>query len=69
MSTTTASEILGANDLPADYAERVERAGALLDRHGEVELLRLIAGVLEARGLQFAADQVRRAIARVEQGS
>ena len=63
------NDILKANDWPADYAESVEHLSALLDRHGEAELLRIIAGVFEARGLQFAAGQVRRAIARVEQGS
>ena len=39
------------------------------ERHDEIELVPIIAGVFEARGLQFAASQVRRAIARVEQGT
>jgi hypothetical protein len=42
----------------------------LLERHDEIELLRIVAGVLEARAAcGFASGQVRRAIARVEQGS
>jgi hypothetical protein len=41
----------------------------LLGRHDEIELLRIVAGVFEAHGLQFAAGQVRRAVARIEQGA
>jgi hypothetical protein len=52
-------EILKANNWPESYANSVERVLYLLERHDEIELLRIIAGVFEARGLQFAAGQVR----------
>jgi hypothetical protein len=66
--TTTTTDILQANDWPDGYENSVERVLYLLERHDEIELLRIIAGVIEARGLRFAASQVRRAIARVERG-
>jgi hypothetical protein len=62
-------EILKANTWPDSYTNSVERVLYLLERHDEIELLRIVAGVFEARGLQLVASQVRRAIARVEQGS
>jgi hypothetical protein len=62
-------EILKANTWRDSYANSVERVLYLLERHDEIELLRIVAGVFEARGLQFVASQVRRAIARVEQGT
>jgi len=65
----TTMEILKANNWPDSYANSVERVLYLLERHDGIELLRIVAGVFEARGLQLAAGQVRRAIARVEQGS
>ena len=61
--------IIKANGWPADYVDSIERVCVLLDRHGEAEMPRIRAGVLEARGLAFAAGQIRRAVARVEQGS
>jgi hypothetical protein len=65
MKTT---DIVKANNWPADYVESVERINALVERHGDAELLRMLVAVFEARGTQFAASQVRRAIARVDQG-
>jgi hypothetical protein len=62
-------EILKANKCPNKYANGNERVLYLLERHNEIELLRIIAGVFEARGLQFAGGQVRCAIASVEQGN
>jgi hypothetical protein len=67
--TTTTTEILKANNWPDSYTNSVERVLYLLERHDEIELLRIVAGVFEARGLQFAASQVRRVIVRVEQGT
>ena len=46
---------------PADYADDIERRAGRSPRR--VETLRIVAGVFEARGLQFAASQVWRAIA------
>jgi hypothetical protein len=48
-------EILKANYWPDSYANSVERVPYLLERHDGIELLRIIAGVFEARCLQFAA--------------
>ena len=67
--TATTTDILQANDWPDGYGNSVERVLYLLERHDEIELLRIISGVFETYVLQFAAGQVRRAIARVEQGS
>jgi hypothetical protein len=42
---------------------------ALLDRHGDVAALRIVAAVLRRAGSRFAAGQVRRAVARgIERG-
>ena len=65
----TAGEIVQVQDWPAVYTDSIARVMSLLERHGEGETLRIIAAVLEARGLQFAAGQVRRAVARIEQGA
>jgi hypothetical protein len=69
MSTMTTTDIIKANGWPADYVDSIDRVCVLLDRHGEAETLRIVAGVFEARGSQFAAGQVRRAVARIEQGT
>jgi hypothetical protein len=62
-------EILKANNWPDSYTNSIERVLYLLERHDEIELLRIFAGVFEARELQFATSQVRRAIARVDQAT
>ena len=69
LSTRPSTDIIKTNGWPADYVDSIERVCVLLDRHGEAEMPRIRAGVLEARGLAFAAGQIRRAVARVEQGS
>ena len=45
----TSTEILEANNWPDGYANRVERVLYLLERHDEIELLRIVASVFEAR--------------------
>jgi hypothetical protein len=42
-------EILKANNWPDSYTNSVERVLYLLERHDEIELLRIVAGVFEAR--------------------
>jgi hypothetical protein len=67
--TTTTTDILQANEWPDGYGNSIERVLYLLERHDEIELPRIVAAVFEARGSKFSAGQVRRAIARVEQGA
>jgi hypothetical protein len=54
----TTMEILKANNWPDSYANSVECVLYLLERH-DIELLRIIVGVFDARGMQFAPGQVR----------
>jgi hypothetical protein len=55
----TTTEILNANNWPENCANSVERVLYLLERQDEIELLRIVAGVFEALGMQFAARQVQ----------
>jgi len=66
---TSETRVRRHSDGRAHEEEGVESVGALIDHQGEVELLRVVAVVLEARGMAFAASQVRRAVARIEQGA
>ena len=68
-TTVTAAEIVQVQDWPAVYTDSIARVMSLLERHGEGETLRIIAAVLDARGSQFAAGHVQRAVARIEQGA
>ena len=54
--------------LAADYVDSIDRVCVLLDRHGEGEPLRIVAGALGAWPV-VRPSQVRRAVARVEQGA
>ena len=51
----TTTDTIKANNWQDSYANSIERVLYLLERHDEIEPLRIVVGEFEARGMQFAA--------------